>query len=316
MARSIVARERDMSRTAGTFNRFITWMRPESDESLLQRYIARNDEAAFSLLVNRYVSLVYSVCKKALNRPVDIEDACQATFLILAQRAQGIRKQDALRSWLHGVALRVSKAMQRRQVRMAKRERENATKQVIASPAELLANTDLHDLIRREVDRLPEQYRLPLQLCFWDGQSREQMAATLGWSTGQVKGQLERAKRRLKARLDQRGIQFLLPLGLGLTTVGLVTVLPAMAIAATTVNTTSQTMTYFMSIGSLFYRTFQATKGLGTLAIMAMALGWMPPIPFLPIFPEEPQVKPTDELKGLEIPEDDFEFDELQNSGS
>jgi RNA polymerase sigma factor (sigma-70 family) len=301
-----------MSRTAGTFNRFMSWMRPESDESLLQRYLARNDEAAFSLLVSRYVSLVYSVSKKVLNRQVDIEDACQATFLILAQRAQTIRKQDSLRSWLHGVTLRVSKAMQRRQARMARRERENASKVVISSPAELLADSDLQDMVRREVDRLPDQYRLPLQLCYWDGQSREQMAETLGWSTGQVKGQLERAKRRLKARLDQRGIQFLLPVGLGLTTVGLVTIVPAIAVAATAVNTTSQLTNYFMAITSLFYRTFQATKGLGTLAIMAVAMGWIPPIPFLPIFPEQGEVKQTDELNGFDTLEDEFEFDGLQ----
>lgn len=312
MARSIVARERDMSRAAGTFNRFITWMRPESDESLLQRYIARNDEAAFSLLVKRYVNLVYSVCKKALTRQVDIEDACQAIFLILAQRAQVIRKHDALRSWLHGVALRVSKAMQRRQARMARRERENATKQVIASPAELLADTDLHDLIRREVDRLPDQYRLPLQLCYWDGQSREQMAETLGWSAGQVKGQLERAKRRLKARLDQRGIQFLLPVGVGLTTISLVTVLPTIALAATAARSTSQLMSYFMSIGNLFVHVFQATKGLGVIAFMAVAMGLMPPIPFLPIFQEEPQVQQTGEPLGSDANGDDLGFDELE----
>jgi len=299
-----------MSRAAGTFNRFITWMRPESDELLLERYIARNDEAAFSLLVNRYIKLVYSVCKKTLTRAVDVEDACQATFLILAQRAHAIRKQDALRSWLHGVAIRVSKAMQRRQVRMTRRERESAAQHVVASPADLLANIDLHDMIRHEVDRLPEQYRLPLQLCYWDGQSREQMAATLGWSTGQVKGQLERAKRRLKARLDQRGIQFLLPVGIGLTTVSLVTVLPTIALAATAVSTTSQTMTFMMAISTLFYRTFQATKGLGTLAIMAIALGWMPPMPFLPIFQEEPQVQQTGQLNDAQDIEDEFEFDE------
>ncbi|HQR06207.1 MAG TPA: sigma-70 family RNA polymerase sigma factor [Gemmatales bacterium] len=299
-----------MSRTIGTFNRFISWLRPESDESLLQRYIARNDEAAFGLLVNRYVNLVSSVCSKTLSRSVDVEDACQATFLILAQRAHAIRKQDALRSWLHGVAIRVSKTIQRRQVRMARRERENASLHIVASPAELLADTDLHDMIRHEVDRLPDQYRLPLQLCYWDGQSREQMAATLGWSTSQVKGQLERAKRRLKARLDQRGIQFLLPIGIGLTTIGLVTVLPTIALAATAARTTSQMMSYFMGIGSLFLRTFQATKGLGMLAIMAVAMGWMPPMPFLPIFQEEPQVQQAGELNDADPIEYDFEFDE------
>lgn len=299
-----------MSRTIGTFNRFISWMRPESDESLLQRYIARQDEAAFALLVNRYGNLVSSVCSKTLTRSVDVEDACQATFLILAQRAQAIRKQDALRSWLHGVAIRVAKAIQRRQVRMSRRERENASHQVVASPAELLADTDLHDMIRHEVDRLPEQYRVPLQLCYWHGQSREQMAATLGWSTGQVKGQLERAKRRLKARLDQRGIQFLLPIGVGLTTIGLITVLPTIAQAVTAARSTSQMMSYFMSIGSLFFRTFQATKGLGILAIVAVAMGWMPPMPFLPVFQEEPQVQQTTELNGTGPMKEDLEFDE------
>ena len=291
------------------FHRFIAWMRPESDESLLQRFIARNDDAAFSVLVKRYVGLICSVCNKELTRPVDVEDACQATFLILAQRAHAIRKQDALRSWLHGVAIRVSKAMRRRQARLARRERESATTVAIASPAELLANSDLHDLIRREVDHLPEQYRLPLELCYWQGQSREEMAQTLGWSTGQVKGQLERAKRRLKARLQQRGIQFLLPIGLGLTTIGLVTLLPAMVTAATAISSTTSFMSYMLGIGDVFYRTFQATKGLASLLVIAMAVGWMPPIPFLPIFPEEPKVEqPNMGIPNTDTIEDDVDF--------
>lgn len=292
-----------MSRAATTMHRFIAWMRPESDESLLQRYLARCDETAFTLLVNRYANLVCSVCSKELTRPVDIEDACQATFLILAQRAQDIRKQDALRSWLHGVAIRVSKAMRRRQARLARRERLSAASAtVIVSPSDLAADSDLHELIRKEVDHLPEQYRLPLQLCYWQGQSREEMATTLGWSTGQVKGQLERAKRRLKARLDQRGIQFILPIGIGLTTIGLATLLPGMVVAATTITQSSSLMSYFVGVGNIFYRTFQATKGIASLAFIAIAMGWMPPMPFLPIFPENE--KPA----VVEEPQDDFDY--------
>lgn len=286
-------------------------MRPESDESLLQRFLARQDEAAFTLLIQRYLKLVSHVCRKELPSLIDVEDACQATFLILAQRAQTIRKQDSLRSWLHGVALRVAKAMRRRQARLEQRQREHATARTISSPAELLADSDLHDLLRREVEGLPEQYRLPLQLCYWQGQSRDEMAATLGWSKGQVKGQLERAKRRLKARLDQRGVQFLLPLGLGLSTIGLATILPAMAIAATTVSSSTSLASLMMQVGGIFYRAFQATKGFASLAFIAVAMGWAPPIPFLPIFPEEPQVapaaeadKPTEEGKQPEVFDD------------
>lgn len=293
------------------FQRFIAWMRPESDESLLQRYIARRDEAAFSLLVKRYAGLVCSICAKELPRTVDVEDACQATFLILAQRAHAIQKQDALRSWLHGVAIRVSKAIRRRQARLAKRERENAVAVAIASPAEILADTDLQDLVRREVDRLPEQYRVPLQLCYWHGQSREEVAQTLGWSTGQVKGQLERAKRRLKARLDQRGIQFLLPVGFGLTAIGLATIAPAIAVAAGAVTATTSFMSYVLGIGNVVFRTLQATKGLAALAVVAIALGWMPPMPFLPIFPEKPKEEQLNGPTGSSDFDDEMDMEEL-----
>ncbi|MFO0815923.1 MAG: sigma-70 family RNA polymerase sigma factor [Gemmatales bacterium] len=284
-----------MSQT--TRHRFLSWMKPETDESLLQRYLARQDEAAFGILVRRYIQLISSVCRKELPNAIDVEDACQATFLILAQRAGSIRQQDSLRSWLHGVAIRVSKAMRRRAIRMERRDREQAITTAISSPAEILADADVQDLVRREVEGLPEQYRLPLQLCYWHGQSRDEMASTLGWTRGQVKGQLERAKRRLKARLDQRGIQFLLPLGMGLTTIGLATVLPAMATAATTVTTSATMGTMAAHFASLFYRVFQATKGIATLGFLAVAMGFAPPIPFLPIFPEEPNVVPETTLQ-------------------
>jgi RNA polymerase sigma factor (sigma-70 family) len=286
-----------MSQTAR--HRFLSWMKPESDESLLQRYLGRQDESAFGILVKRYINLVSSVCRKELPSVVDVEDACQATFLILAQRAGSIRQQDSLRSWLHGVAIRVSKAMRRRAIRLERREREQAVTSAIVSPAELLADADLQAMIRSEVEGLPDQYRLPLQLCYWHGQSRDEMADTLGWTRGQVKGQLERAKKRLKARLDQRGIHLLLPMGLGLTTVGLAMVLPAMVVAA---STTASQGSVMMHYAGLMIRVFQATKGLAALGFLAITMGFAPPIPFLPIFPEEPkqQLESEEELTGEE----------------
>jgi hypothetical protein len=43
-------------------------------------------------------------------------------------------------------------------------------------------------------------------LCYLDGKSRDEAAAELGWSVNRVRGQLERGRERLRARLQKRGI--------------------------------------------------------------------------------------------------------------
>ncbi|WP_315850089.1 RNA polymerase sigma factor, partial [Singulisphaera acidiphila] len=80
----------------------------QSDGRLLERFVARRDEAAFSALVTRHGSLVLGVCRRLLRDPNDVEDAFQAVFLVLVRRSGSLRDGDRLASWLYGVAYRVS----------------------------------------------------------------------------------------------------------------------------------------------------------------------------------------------------------------
>src|SRR5271157_5417725 len=79
-----------------------------SDQDLLRRLASGPDDAAFSNLLRRHGPMVLDVCRTVVGNDADAEDAFQATFLILAQKARSIRKLASVGSWLHGVAYRTA----------------------------------------------------------------------------------------------------------------------------------------------------------------------------------------------------------------
>ncbi|MFO0850037.1 MAG: DUF1559 domain-containing protein [Gemmataceae bacterium] len=60
--------------------------------------------------------------------------------------------------------------------------------------------------VHEEVAGLPDKYRLPVLLCFFEGLSHADAAKRLGWPVGTVAGRVARAKDALHARLTRRGV--------------------------------------------------------------------------------------------------------------
>jgi RNA polymerase sigma factor (sigma-70 family) len=134
------------------------------DAELLERFAAERDPAAFAALMARHGPLVLGLCRRILRHTHDAEDACQATFLVLARRAGSIRKGEALGSWLYGVAYRIAckacKATQRR--RQLERRVPHPAVPDQACGLEL---RDLQTILDHEINRLPEKYRAAFVLC-------------------------------------------------------------------------------------------------------------------------------------------------------
>ena len=75
-----------------------------SEWQLLERYLERRDGIAFEALVARHGPMVLGVCRRMLAGQAEVEDAFQATFLVLVRRARQLGPADALGPWLYGVA--------------------------------------------------------------------------------------------------------------------------------------------------------------------------------------------------------------------
>jgi DNA-directed RNA polymerase specialized sigma24 family protein len=83
-----------------------------TDLDLLTRFNA-GDEEAFTALVERHGGMVLGVCSRALPTLQDAEDACQATFLVLASKARNGRWQTSVANWLYTTARRVASRARR-----------------------------------------------------------------------------------------------------------------------------------------------------------------------------------------------------------
>ena len=176
-----------------------------AEGDLLERFLARRDQAAFEALVARHGPMVLGVCRRILADPHDIEDAFQATFLILVRKARAIRDRELLGPWLYGVARRVANRARADASRRRTRERSGAEEAAMESPGARDPD-ELRAVLDEELGRLPEKYRAPIVLCYLEGLTHDEAALRLSCPVGTVRSRMTRARETLRARLTRRGL--------------------------------------------------------------------------------------------------------------
>src|SRR5258708_27975538 len=100
-----------------------SWSQTEpADERLLRDFVASQDAGAFAAIMRRHGGMVSAVCRRMLWREQDVEDAFQATFLVLVRKAPSLRKPKLLGNWLYGVAYRIASKIRSANIRQRTRE--------------------------------------------------------------------------------------------------------------------------------------------------------------------------------------------------
>lgn len=175
-----------------------------TDGQLLGFYVEQRDETTFEALVQRHGPMVLGVCRRLLRNSQDAEDAFQATFLVLVRKADAIRPREMVGNWLYGVAYQT--ALKARAVAARRNARE---RQVSAMPEPVIPQqtpADWQPVLDRELNGLPEKYRVPIVLCDLEGKGHLEAARQLGWPQGTLSGRLSRGRVLLAKRLARRGV--------------------------------------------------------------------------------------------------------------
>jgi RNA polymerase sigma factor (sigma-70 family) len=175
------------------------------EDELLQRYAAKQSEAAFAELVQRYLNFVYSVCRRQVGNDALAQDVTQTVFLLLAAKAGSLKPGTVLSGWLFRTAhlacrnaLRVE-ARRQHYERKAAQEMEDAARGLDPQWQQVESGLD------EALAQLSTPDRDALLLRYVEELSLEEMAAALGISAAAAHKRVSRALERTRHHFARAG---------------------------------------------------------------------------------------------------------------
>lgn len=174
----------------------------------LVRAALGGDEEAFGSIVERHMSLAYSVALGVLGEATEAEDAAQESFLrVYRGGLAGFDRSGSFKSWIARIARNVSLNMLRKRRSRLAAERALASarrdeggprrgSERDASPAEEILEALM---------KLPENHRTALRLFHMEGLSYTEIAGTMDVPLGTVKTYIHRGREALRRQLLPEG---------------------------------------------------------------------------------------------------------------
>ena len=160
----------------------------------------------FEALYRDHYRRVFGLCLRLLGRAVQAEDAAQEVFVRAYRALDRYDTHLPFAAWVQGIASNHCIDLLRGRARDAQRfdDTDTKTDELESSmPAVLdtLVDAERAAAIRDAIAALPDKYRLPIVLAYYNDASYDEIAAALGISRNHVGVLLLRAKQLLRRAL-------------------------------------------------------------------------------------------------------------------
>ncbi len=157
----------------------------------------RAGQDAFTALVDRHLSLVYSAALRQVRSPQLAEEISQSVFTQLAHHAASLKSGTVLAAWLHRVTHHAAIDVIRREGRRQARE------QIACEMSRLMDDnpadwTLIEPLLDEAVQSLDETDRAAIIVRFFENKSLREVGETLGTSEDAAQKRISRALERLR----------------------------------------------------------------------------------------------------------------------
>lgn len=171
-----------------------------TDSELVKRAKA-GDQAAFEQLILRYSRVVYGHVFLWTGSRDGAEDVVQEAMMRAYRALAQLQDGERFRPWLLRVAKRICIDQGRRSERVRVVEEVPAVADEGAEVGRIVLAKERAAAVRDAVAELPERYRMPIALRYFDGLDFDEIATRLDLTRGALRGLLHRGMGKLRAQL-------------------------------------------------------------------------------------------------------------------
>jgi RNA polymerase sigma-70 factor (ECF subfamily) len=183
------------------------------DDVELARRVGCRDERAFELLMRRHNQMLYRIARSILRDDAEAEDAVQDAYLAAFRNIAGFRGGARLSTWLARIVINESYGLLRKRRRAGvvlpfspqsdprddgEPEEDAMTEASSEQPDAAASRGEVRQLLERNIDALPDQFRTAFILREVEEMSVDEAAACLGVPAATVRTRTFRARALLR----------------------------------------------------------------------------------------------------------------------
>lgn len=182
----------------------------EADDPTLIAQALGGSETAFTTLILRYQDRVFRLMSRYTRDPFECQDLSQEVFLKVFRKLHTFQQDSAFFTWLYRIAVNTASdhLARRARRRLQLVEEDSALDQGTPRSeqpdvTQPLIDSELAEVTRKILAKLPEKYRTILVLREYEDLSYTDIAEVLGINLGTVESRLFRARQRFKEALER-----------------------------------------------------------------------------------------------------------------
>lgn len=181
------------------------------DDSFYVSEVLKGNVNAYTMLINKHKSMVYSICYKIVRKSEEAEELAQDTFLKAYEKLDKFRGEAKFSTWLYRIAYNAAISMTRKR-RLEVHALDDST---IAnySESEAHQNLDLIDyeeqqqMLQLALNTLSDEDYTIIHLFYLKELSVSEISTITGLSEANVKVKLHRIRKKLYVQMQEEMVK-------------------------------------------------------------------------------------------------------------